>query len=250
MKELAEQLQELMDKGFIRPSSSPWGAPVLFVKKKDGPSDVASIPELNKLTVEEPVSTVRDREKNIPKTGIQGLDTSTYEFQVMPLGPNPRSVIDCRVFTLTLAKNESIKYWTSPKTPNKDSPILGLACYYRRFNRSAPILALPKGSEDFNLHILHAIKEGFFGRLLMQREKEGTRTTKGSELSETTIGLDLPNQILKAQTEARELENIKKEDVGGILVENSKDPEKLRTEKLEPRADGTMCLNGRVVTML
>ncbi|GJR17768.1 putative reverse transcriptase domain-containing protein [Tanacetum coccineum] len=37
------------------------------------------------------------------------------------------------------------------------------------------------------------------------------------------------------------ISNIKKEDVGGILVENSKDPEKLRTEKLEPRADGTMC---------
>ncbi|GKG05650.1 hypothetical protein Tco_0325736, partial [Tanacetum coccineum] len=36
MKELADQLQELFDKGFIRPSSSPWGAPVLFVKKKDG----------------------------------------------------------------------------------------------------------------------------------------------------------------------------------------------------------------------
>ncbi|GJU27679.1 putative reverse transcriptase domain-containing protein [Tanacetum coccineum] len=36
MKELAKQLQELTDKGFIRPSSSPWGAPVLFVKKKDG----------------------------------------------------------------------------------------------------------------------------------------------------------------------------------------------------------------------
>ncbi|GJR08626.1 hypothetical protein Tco_0791278 [Tanacetum coccineum] len=36
MKELSEQLQELSDKGFIRPSSSPWGAPVLFIKKKDG----------------------------------------------------------------------------------------------------------------------------------------------------------------------------------------------------------------------
>ncbi|GJX40637.1 hypothetical protein Tco_0255627 [Tanacetum coccineum] len=43
MKELAEQLQELTDKGFIRPSSSPWGAPVLFVKKKDGSSGCASI---------------------------------------------------------------------------------------------------------------------------------------------------------------------------------------------------------------
>nr|GFA68232.1 putative reverse transcriptase domain-containing protein [Tanacetum cinerariifolium] len=59
-----------------------------------------------------------------------------------------------------------------------------------------------------------------------------------------TIGLDLPRQILNAQTEARKLENIKKEDVGGMLVENSRDPGKVRTEKLEPRADGTLCLNG------
>nr|GFA34174.1 reverse transcriptase domain-containing protein [Tanacetum cinerariifolium] len=59
------------------------------------------------------------------------------------------------------------------------------------------------------------------------------------------IGLDLPRQILNAQTEARKPENIKKEDVGGMLVENSRDPEKVRTEKLEPRTDGTLCLNGR-----
>ena len=36
LRELKAQLQELLDKGFIRPSVSPWGAPVLFVKKKDG----------------------------------------------------------------------------------------------------------------------------------------------------------------------------------------------------------------------
>ncbi|GKA50679.1 hypothetical protein Tco_0743752, partial [Tanacetum coccineum] len=36
MKELSDQLKELSDKGFIRPSSSPWGDPILFVKKKDG----------------------------------------------------------------------------------------------------------------------------------------------------------------------------------------------------------------------
>nr|GFC99792.1 hypothetical protein [Tanacetum cinerariifolium] len=41
-------------------------------------------------------------------------------------------------------------------------------------------------------------------------------------------------------TEARKPENIKNEDVRGMLVENSKGPEKLRTEKLEPRADGTL----------
>ena len=36
LKELKEQLKDLLDKGFIRPSVSPWGAPVLFVRKKDG----------------------------------------------------------------------------------------------------------------------------------------------------------------------------------------------------------------------
>ena len=36
LKELKEQLQELQEKGYIRPSSSPWGSPVLFVRKKDG----------------------------------------------------------------------------------------------------------------------------------------------------------------------------------------------------------------------
>ncbi|GJS71357.1 putative reverse transcriptase domain-containing protein [Tanacetum coccineum] len=60
-----------------------------------------------------------------------------------------------------------------------------------------------------------------------------------------TIGLDLPKQILNAQTEARKPENIKNEDVGGMLLENAKDPEKVRKEKLEPRADGTLCFNGR-----
>ncbi|GJS14451.1 putative reverse transcriptase domain-containing protein [Tanacetum coccineum] len=52
-----------------------------------------------------------------------------------------------------------------------------------------------------------------------------------------TISLYLPKQILNAQTEARKPENIKNEDVGGMLIENSKDPEKHRTKKLEPHAD-------------
>ncbi|GJV78258.1 putative reverse transcriptase domain-containing protein, partial [Tanacetum coccineum] len=66
MKELSEQLQELSDKGFIRPSSSPWGAPVLFVKKKDGSFRIVL-------------------EEDIPKTAFRTW-CGHYEFQVMPFG--------------------------------------------------------------------------------------------------------------------------------------------------------------------
>ncbi|GJY53918.1 putative reverse transcriptase domain-containing protein [Tanacetum coccineum] len=52
MKELSKQLQELSEKGFIRPSSSPWGAPVLFMKKKDGSFRMCiDYREMNKLTI-------------------------------------------------------------------------------------------------------------------------------------------------------------------------------------------------------
>nr|GFB73343.1 putative reverse transcriptase domain-containing protein [Tanacetum cinerariifolium] len=52
LKELSDQLKELSEKGFIRLSSSPWGAPVLFVKKKDGSFCMCiDYRELNKLTV-------------------------------------------------------------------------------------------------------------------------------------------------------------------------------------------------------
>nr|GFC46324.1 putative reverse transcriptase domain-containing protein [Tanacetum cinerariifolium] len=54
-----------------------------------------------------------------------------------------------------------------------------------------------------------------------------------------TISLDLPKQIRAAQIEALKPENLKKEDVGGMIRTD------IPKERLEPRADGTLCLNGR-----
>ncbi|GJZ36771.1 putative reverse transcriptase domain-containing protein [Tanacetum coccineum] len=89
MKELAEQLQELTDKGFIRPSSSPWGAPVLFVKKKDGIDDLfdqlqgSSI--YSKIDLRSGYHQLRVREEDIPKTAFR-TRYGHYEFQVMSFG--------------------------------------------------------------------------------------------------------------------------------------------------------------------
>nr|GEY17337.1 putative reverse transcriptase domain-containing protein [Tanacetum cinerariifolium] len=113
MQELSTQLQELSDKGFIRPSSSPWGSPVLFVKKKDGSLRMCiDYCKLNKLTVKNryPLLRIDDlfdqlqgssvylkidlrssyhqlrvRDEYIPKTEFM-TRYGHYEFQVMPFG--------------------------------------------------------------------------------------------------------------------------------------------------------------------
>ncbi|GJR04763.1 hypothetical protein Tco_0527747 [Tanacetum coccineum] len=119
---------------------------------------------------------------------------------------------------------------------------------------SAPILALPEGSKDFVLRWLellsdydceiryHPGKVNVVVDALSRKEQSKPLRVRALVM---TIGLDLPKQILNSQTEARKPENVKNEDVGGMLLENFKDPEKFRTEKLEPRADGTLCFNGR-----
>ncbi|GJZ21304.1 putative reverse transcriptase domain-containing protein [Tanacetum coccineum] len=96
---------------------------------------------------------------------------------------------------------------------------------------------------DYDCEIrYHPGKANVVADALSRKEREQPLRVRALVM---TIGLDLPKQILNAQTEARKPENIKNEDVGGMLVKNSKDLEKFRTEKLEPRTDGTLCFNGR-----
>ncbi|KAJ0927415.1 putative nucleotidyltransferase, Ribonuclease H [Helianthus annuus] len=111
MRELSSQLQELLEKGFIRPSTSPWGAPVLFVKKKDGSFRMCiDYRELNMLTIKNryPLPRIDDlfdqlqgaacfskidlrsgyhqlriQEEDIPKTAFR-TRYGHYEFVVMP----------------------------------------------------------------------------------------------------------------------------------------------------------------------
>ncbi|GJT37976.1 putative reverse transcriptase domain-containing protein [Tanacetum coccineum] len=241
MKELSEQLKELSDKGFIRPSSSPWGAPVLFVKKKEGHYGMCiDYRELNKLTVKNryPLPRIDDlfdqlqgssvyskidlrsgyhqlrvREEDIPKTAFR-TRYGHYEFQVMPFGltnapavfmdlmnrvckpyldkfvivfiddiliyskskqehkehlkiilellkkeelyakfskcefwiPKVQflgHVIDSEGIHVDPAKIESIKDWTSPKSPTEIRQFLGLAGYYRRFIEGFSKIAKP-----------------------------------------------------------------------------------------------------------
>nr|GFB19556.1 putative reverse transcriptase domain-containing protein [Tanacetum cinerariifolium] len=83
MKDLSEQLKELFDKGFIRPSSLPWGAPVLFVKRRMDRSGWSSI--YFKIDPRSGYHQLRVREEDVPKTTFR-TRYGHYEFQVMPFG--------------------------------------------------------------------------------------------------------------------------------------------------------------------
>nr|GEW09096.1 putative reverse transcriptase domain-containing protein [Tanacetum cinerariifolium] len=216
MKELSEPLQELSDKGFIRPRSSIY----------------------SKIDLRSGYHQLRVREQDIPKTAFR-TRYGHYEFQVMPFGQTnaPAVFMDlmnrvCKPYLdkfvivfiddiliyskdekeheehlkailellkeeklgihVDLAKIQSIKDWASPKTPTEIRQFLGLAGYYR----SALILDLPEGSKDFVVYCDTSHKG--LGVILMQRENViayASRQLKIHEKNYTTHDLELGSVV-------------------------------------------------------
>ncbi|GJV98344.1 putative reverse transcriptase domain-containing protein [Tanacetum coccineum] len=305
MKELSEQLQELSDKGFIRPSSSPWGAPVLFVKKKDGSFRMCiDYRELNKLTVKNryPLPRIDDlfdqlqgssiyskidlrsgyhqlrvREQDIPKTAFRthhGIALTSTRYCHIGLTNAPPVFMDlmnrvCKPYLdkfvivfiddiliyskdereheehlkaiLELLKKEKLyakfskcEFWI-PKESIRQSGRKGKN-YFQFIKQklcSAPFSALPEGGAQTYVVLW---KANVVADALIRKEWIEPLRVRALVM---TISLDLPKRILEAQIEAQKPENLVNEDVGGIIRKD------IPRERLEPRADGTLCLHSR-----
>ncbi|GJW14084.1 putative reverse transcriptase domain-containing protein [Tanacetum coccineum] len=264
MKELAEQLQELTDKGFIRPSSSPWGAPVLFVKKKDGSFRMCiDYRELNKLTVKNryPLLRIDDlfdqlqgssiyskidlrsgyhqlrvREEDIPKTAFR-TRYGHYEFQVMSFGLTnaPAVFMDlmnrvCKPYLdkFVIVFIDDILIYSKSKKEHEE--------HLRQ------ILELLKKEELYAKFSKCKIRiPGFdsLGHVIDCRVPQSWPLLREGE--DVIAYCDASRRTLKP----RKPEKHSRRRIGGILVEISKIRRKLRTESWKPRTDEIMCLNGR-----
>ncbi|GKA03472.1 putative reverse transcriptase domain-containing protein [Tanacetum coccineum] len=276
MKELSEQLKELSDKGFIRPSSSPWEAPVLFVKKKDGSFRVCiDYRELNKLTVKNhyPLPRIDDlfdqlqgssvyskidlrsgyhqltvREEYILKTAFR-THYGHYEFQVTPFGLTnaPAVFMDlmnrvCKPYLdkFVIVFIEDILIYSKNNLGavvlmQREMVIAYASRQLKIHEKNYTTHDLELGAVVFSLklwrHYLYETKCAVFTdhkslqHILNQKElnmmqcrwKERDPPLRVRDLV-MTIGLNLPKQILDAQTEARKPENIKNEDVMSLLI--------------------------------
>ncbi|GKA22102.1 putative reverse transcriptase domain-containing protein [Tanacetum coccineum] len=174
-EELLGQLKELLNKGFIRPSSSPWGAPVLFIKKKDRSFRMCiDYREYHQLRV---------HEDDILKTAFK-TRYGHFEFTVIPFGLTNapvtqeeheflRHVINGDGIHVDPSKIEAVKNWEAPRTSSEVRSFLGLARH-----------------EDF---VVYCDASGLgLGYALMQRSKSSIKdrileTQKGA--SDESAGL-------------------------------------------------------------
>ncbi|GJU47942.1 putative reverse transcriptase domain-containing protein [Tanacetum coccineum] len=299
MKELSDQLKELSDKGFIRSSSSLWGAPVLFVKKKDGSFRMCiDYQELNKLAVKNhyPLPRIDDLFDQLQGSSVYSkielrsgyhqlrlfLDKFVIVFidDILIYSKNKKEHEEHLKEILEFLKKEELKQRFIAYC---DASIKGLGAVLMQREKVIAYASrqlkiheknytthdLELGAVVFALkiwrHYLYGTKGTVFTdhkslqHILNQKELNMRQRHWLELLSDydceiryhpgkanvVADALSRKERIKPLRTEAWKPEKIKNEDVGGMLIENSKDPEKLRTKKLEPRADGTLCLNGR-----
>ncbi|GJV05661.1 putative reverse transcriptase domain-containing protein [Tanacetum coccineum] len=236
MPELSTQLQELSDRGFIRPSSSPWGAPVLFVKKKDGSFRMCidyRSKVYSKIDLRSGYHQLRVREEDIPKTAFR-TRYGHYEFQVMPFGLTnaPTIFMDlmnrvCKPYLdrFVIVFIDDILIYSKSKKEHEGHLKL--------------ILRLLKKEE---LYAKFSKCEFWLSKHILDQKELNMRQRRWLELlrdydCEIRYHAGKANVVADAlsqkERKARKEENFINEDLHGMI------------NKLEPRADRALCLNNQ-----
>nr|GEX86668.1 putative reverse transcriptase domain-containing protein [Tanacetum cinerariifolium] len=205
MKELTEQLQELSDKGFIRPSSSPWGAPFLFVKKKDESFRMCiNYRELNKLTNEKVIAyasrQLKIHEKNYTTHDLE-LGSVVFALKIWRhylYGTRIQAVRD-RQKSYADLKRKSMDFQVGDRVMLKNATELSIG-------NAIIVITIVK----------FAITRGkayVVADALSKKERIKPLRVRALVM---TISLDLLKQILEARTEAKKPKNLKSEDVSWL----------------------------------
>ncbi|GKA98036.1 putative reverse transcriptase domain-containing protein, partial [Tanacetum coccineum] len=245
MKELATQLQELSDKGLIRPSSSPWGSLVLFFKKNDGSFQMCNdywSSVYSKIDLRSNYHQLRVREDEILKMAFR-THYGHYEFQVMPFrltNALTRKEEHEEHFKLILellkkeelyAKFSKSEFWLSKVLPVTTNDLSKFAAYLDQKELNMRQQRWLELLSDYDCEIrYHSENANVVVNALSQKERIKPLRVRALVM---IIGLNLPVQILNAQAEARKEENFKTEYLCGMI------------KKLEPHSDEMLCLKNR-----
>nr|GEV04756.1 hypothetical protein [Tanacetum cinerariifolium] len=176
MQELSKQLQELQDKGFIRPSHSPWGAPILFVKKKDGSFHGLNEPSMQNILDKFIIVLIDDiliysKTKEDHENHLRLMLDLIRKRSCMQSSPSASSGCKRRFIEnfskiskpLTSLTQKNQKYEWGEKQEEAFQTLKDNLC-------NSPILSLPDGVEDFMVYC-DASNQGL-GCVLMQRDKK------------------------------------------------------------------------------